>query len=232
MCCRRPARSTGASSNRHRPRRSRPPTRWHLCRKQGLHGLGASPAQAADEPRLAEALASPRHALALKAASGEPAGPRLSLVAFGAGAGRGGREQHDGGLFLRDAPAGQSEEGGCHAIRLARRHAGRWPRLRRWPQSRHRRGADLSALTLTLTLALALALAPAPALSLSLSLTLTRARSLTVTPTRHRRRCCCPRLRRLRRPGARARACTSASVHTYTYQAVQGRRRRLGSPRP
>ena len=43
-----------------------------LCRNQGLYGLGASAAQAADWPRLAEARGGLRHDLALKGAPGEP----------------------------------------------------------------------------------------------------------------------------------------------------------------
>ena len=44
-----------------------------LCRDQARCGLGASAARAADWPRLLEALGSPRHALALRAASGDRA---------------------------------------------------------------------------------------------------------------------------------------------------------------
>ena len=49
-----------------------------LCEQQGRCGLGASAALAAGWPRLVEASASLRHDLALKAASGEPAGRVLS----------------------------------------------------------------------------------------------------------------------------------------------------------
>eukprot|EP00964_Phaeocystis_antarctica_P105073 scaffold70154_cov40-Phaeocystis_antarctica.AAC.1 len=52
-------------------------TGFVLCRNQARCGLGASPAQAADWPRLAEARGSLRHDLALKEASGEPAGRSL-----------------------------------------------------------------------------------------------------------------------------------------------------------
>ena len=55
------------------------------CGNQGRHGLGASAAQAADWPRLAEARGSLRHDLALGGAFGEPAGRGLSRLALHTG---------------------------------------------------------------------------------------------------------------------------------------------------
>ena len=55
-------------------------------RNHARQGLGASAAQPADWPRLAAAWDSLRHDLALRAASEQPAGRRLSHIVVGIGA--------------------------------------------------------------------------------------------------------------------------------------------------
>eukprot|EP00964_Phaeocystis_antarctica_P051185 scaffold29854_cov57-Phaeocystis_antarctica.AAC.4 len=78
-------------SSRRRRRRRRRSTTW-----KSRPIWPASAAQAADWPRLAGARGSLRHDLALRGASGEPAGRGLSPLVLHIGGGAGDGRQHDG----------------------------------------------------------------------------------------------------------------------------------------